>query len=156
MALAIRHTVCGKHAAGRRRAGASWGMPLTKTRSATRLGPRRRPVALAAITKCRYCLFYHTELAKLNGATAAEIEDAVHFAKSSAGWSTYITGMGTDYEQFKQQVLAACEHARQHAARSAPPRLRDPEAAPWPKRDPLRPRGGLAHCGPTVDRCPKG
>jgi hypothetical protein len=56
-------------------------------------------------------------LAKLNGATAAEIEDAVHFAKSSAGWSTYITGMGTDDEQFKQQVLAACEHARQHAAR---------------------------------------
>jgi AhpD family alkylhydroperoxidase len=74
-------------------------------------------IALAAITKCRYCLFYHTELAKLNGATAAEIEDAVHFAKSSAGWSTYITGMGTDYEQFKQQVLPACEHARQHAAR---------------------------------------
>jgi hypothetical protein len=56
-------------------------------------------------------------LAKLNGATAAEIEDGVHFAKSSAGWSTYITGMGIDYEQFKQQVLATCEHARQHAAR---------------------------------------
>jgi hypothetical protein len=56
-------------------------------------------------------------LAKLNGATAAEIEDALHFAKSSAGWSTYITGMGTDYERFKQQVLAACENARQHATR---------------------------------------
>lgn len=68
-------------------------------------------VAIAAITKCRYRLFYHTEVAKLNGATAAEIEDAVHFAKSSAGWSTYITGMGTDYEQLKQQGLAACEHA---------------------------------------------
>jgi AhpD family alkylhydroperoxidase len=69
-------------------------------------------LALAAVTRCRYCLFYHTELAKLNGATPEEIEDAVHFAKSSAGWSTYITGMSTDYEQFKQQVLSACEHVR--------------------------------------------
>lgn len=69
-------------------------------------------LAIAAITKCRYCLFYHTELAKLNGATDAEIEDAVHFAKSSAGWSTYITGMQTDFEQFKAEVLQACEHVR--------------------------------------------
>jgi AhpD family alkylhydroperoxidase len=72
-------------------------------------------LALAAVSKCRYCLFYHTELAKLNGATDAEIEDAVHYAKSSAGWSTYITGMSTDYEQFTKEVRAACEHARQHA-----------------------------------------
>src|SRR5579859_4851610 len=32
-------------------------------------------IALAAEMKCKYCLFYHTELAKLNGATEAEIED---------------------------------------------------------------------------------
>jgi AhpD family alkylhydroperoxidase len=44
-------------------------------------------LGIAAVTKCRYCAFFHTEAAKLNGATDAEIEDAVHFAKSSAGWS---------------------------------------------------------------------
>lgn len=69
-------------------------------------------LALAAYTKCRYCLFYHTEVAKLFGATEEELEDAVHFAKSSAGWSTYITGMQTDLEQFKRDVLQACEHVR--------------------------------------------
>jgi len=69
-------------------------------------------VAIAAVTKCRYCSFFHTEIAKLNGATEAEIEDAVHFAKSSAGWSTYINGLQLDYEQFKKEVLQACEHAR--------------------------------------------
>ncbi|RJQ49948.1 MAG: carboxymuconolactone decarboxylase family protein [Nitrospiraceae bacterium] len=69
-------------------------------------------VALSAITKCRYCSFYHTELAKLNGATDAEIEDTVHYAKSTAGWSTYINGLQLDYEQFKKEVLQACEHAR--------------------------------------------
>ena len=69
-------------------------------------------VAIAAATKCRYCSAYHTEVAKLNGATEAEIEDAVHYAKSSAGWSTYVNGLQLDFEQFKAEVLQACEHVR--------------------------------------------
>src|SRR5512141_1601750 len=44
-------------------------------------------LGIAATTKCKYCTYFHTEAAKLNGATQAEIEDAVHYAKSSAGWS---------------------------------------------------------------------
>ena len=62
-------------------------------------------VAISAVTKCRYCSLFHTEVAKLNGATEAEIEDAVHYAKSSAGWSTYINGMQIDYDQFKAEVI---------------------------------------------------
>jgi AhpD family alkylhydroperoxidase len=69
-------------------------------------------VAIAAVTKCRYCSVYHTEAAKLNGATDAEIEDAVHFAKSSAGWSTYLNGMQVDYEQFRSEVKKVSEHVR--------------------------------------------
>jgi AhpD family alkylhydroperoxidase len=69
-------------------------------------------VAIAAATKCRYCALYHSEVAKLNGATDAEIEDAVHYAKSSAGWSTYINGLQLDYEEFRDEVLRACEHVR--------------------------------------------
>jgi AhpD family alkylhydroperoxidase len=69
-------------------------------------------VAIAAATKCRYCAVYHTEVARLNGATDAEIEDAVHYAKSSMGWSTYINGLQLDYDQFKAEVLEACEHVR--------------------------------------------
>jgi AhpD family alkylhydroperoxidase len=73
-------------------------------------------VAISATTKCRYCIVYHTEIAKLNGATQAEIEDAVHYAKSSAGWSTYINGLQIDYDQFKDEVLRACEHVRNSQA----------------------------------------
>ncbi len=69
-------------------------------------------IAISAISKCHYCAFYHTEIAKLNGATDAEIEDAVHYAKSSAGWSTYINGMQMDFETFKREVKGACEHVR--------------------------------------------
>ena len=69
-------------------------------------------VAIAAATKCRYCALYHSEVAKLNGATEDEIEDAVHYAKSSAGWSTYINGLQLDYDEFKDEVSQACEHVR--------------------------------------------
>lgn len=69
-------------------------------------------LGIAAVTRCRYCLHYHTELAKLHGATEAEIEDAVHFAKSSAGWSAYINGLQMDLDEFKSEINQACEHVR--------------------------------------------
>jgi AhpD family alkylhydroperoxidase len=69
-------------------------------------------VAVAAATKCTYCSFYHTEMARLNGASDAEIEDAIHFAKSSVAWSTYINGLQLGYGQFRDEVLQAAEHAR--------------------------------------------
>ncbi len=72
-------------------------------------------VAISAVTKCRYCSLFHTEVAKLNGATDAEIEDAVHFAKSTAGWSAYVNGLQIDYDQFRKEVLHACEHVRKQA-----------------------------------------
>ena len=69
-------------------------------------------VAISAVTKCSYCTFFHTEVAKLFGATEEEIEDAVHYAKSTAGWSTYINGMQMDYEQFKDEVLQSVKYVK--------------------------------------------
>jgi AhpD family alkylhydroperoxidase len=71
-------------------------------------------VAVAAVEKCRYCTLFHTEVARLNGATDAEIEDAVHFAKSSAGWSTYLNGLQIDYDQFRDEVKRAADYVRSH------------------------------------------
>ena len=76
-------------------------------------------LAIAGVTKCRYCAFYHTELAKLFGATDEEIEDTLHYAKSSAGWSTYINGLQIDFDQFKDEILRACEHVRSAQAAAA-------------------------------------
>ena len=69
-------------------------------------------VAVAAILRCKYCAYYHAEIAKLYGATEAEIEDAVHFAKSSVGWSTYINGLQLDYDTFKAEMDESCDHIR--------------------------------------------
>jgi AhpD family alkylhydroperoxidase len=74
-------------------------------------------LAISGVIKCHYCAFYHTEVAKLFGATEEEIEDALHFAKSSAGWSTYINGLQIDFEKFKDEVLQACEHVRSNQAK---------------------------------------
>lgn len=72
-------------------------------------------LGISSITHCQYCIVYHTEIARLNGATDAEIEDAVHYAKSSAGWSAYLNGMQVDLEQFKKEVRKATEFARAQA-----------------------------------------
>jgi AhpD family alkylhydroperoxidase len=61
-------------------------------------------IGVAAATKCRYCILFHTEAARLNGATDAEIEEAVHYTKTVVGWSTYLNGMQVDYEAFKAEL----------------------------------------------------
>ncbi len=61
-------------------------------------------LGIAAVSKCRYCTFFHTEVAKMYGATDAEIENALRFAKSSAGWSTYVNGLQIDMETFKKEI----------------------------------------------------
>lgn len=69
-------------------------------------------LAISGVTKCRYCTFYHTEVAKLFGATDEEIEAAVHYGKSSVGWSAYLNGLQIDYDQFRKEVETACAHVR--------------------------------------------
>ncbi|TAJ14549.1 carboxymuconolactone decarboxylase family protein [Marinilabiliaceae bacterium JC017] len=77
-------------------------------------------LGISAVSKCQYCLFFHTQLAILFGATPEEIEEAVHYAKNTAGWSAYINGLQIDMEQFKQEISNMCAfvneaHAAEHA-----------------------------------------
>ncbi|HKC27302.1 MAG TPA: carboxymuconolactone decarboxylase family protein [Jatrophihabitans sp.] len=71
-------------------------------------------VALHSETKCRYCTLFHTEAAKLFGATDQEIEEAVHYAKTSLGWSAYLNGMQTDYDQFADELAKIGQHLSSH------------------------------------------
>lgn len=67
-------------------------------------------VALHAETKCRYCTLFHTEAAKLFGATDEEIQEAVHYAKMSTGWSVYLNGMREDYDTFADELQQIGAH----------------------------------------------
>ncbi len=69
-------------------------------------------LGISATTRCQYCIAYHTEVARMFGATDAEIEATVHYAKSSAGWSAYLNGMEVDLAQFKREVRSATAYSR--------------------------------------------
>ena len=76
-------------------------------------------VGIAATTKCRYCVLFHTEAAKLNGATDEEIADAVQYAKSSAGWSAWLNGLQFDYDQFKAEMKQVVDYISKQSVAKA-------------------------------------
>jgi len=72
-------------------------------------------IGVHAETKCRYCVLFHTEAAKLFGATDEEIQEAVQYAKTSLGWSAYINGMQEDYDDFANEVKQITDYVRSQA-----------------------------------------
>lgn len=61
-------------------------------------------LAVHSETKCRYCTLFHTEAAKLFGASEEEIQEAVHLAKHTVGWSVYLNGIREDLDQFTAEL----------------------------------------------------
>jgi AhpD family alkylhydroperoxidase len=61
-------------------------------------------LAVAAQVPCRYCIIAHTEYAKLNGATDAEITEAIAMAAFTRDMSTMLNGMQVDEAQFRKDV----------------------------------------------------
>jgi AhpD family alkylhydroperoxidase len=76
-------------------------------------------VAVSAATKCQYCAFFHTEFARLNGATDEEIEDALHYTKSTTGWSTYINGSQADFDLFKSEMKAITAYVKKKTSKES-------------------------------------
>lgn len=72
-------------------------------------------IALHSETKCRYCTLFHTEAARLFGATEEEIQEAAHYAKTSLGWSAYLNGMQVDYDLFASELERVGEHMQKQS-----------------------------------------
>src|SRR5204863_219907 len=70
-------------------------------------------LAVAAQVPCRYCVYGHTEFAKLNGATEREIAEAVGMAAITRNMSTMLNGQLIDEQGFRADVdrLVACVKA---------------------------------------------
>lgn len=60
-------------------------------------------LAVAAQIPCQYCIYFHTQAAKLNGASDEEIKEAVAMAAIVRHWSTMLNGSQVDFATFKQQ-----------------------------------------------------
>jgi AhpD family alkylhydroperoxidase len=67
-------------------------------------------LAVHAETRCRYCTLFHTEAAKLFGASDEEIQEAVHLAKHTVSWSAYLNGLRIDEQAFADELGHIKEH----------------------------------------------
>lgn len=66
----------------------------------------------AAAVKCPFCTEFHTEAAKLNGATQEEIGEALLMVKSTVGWSSYLHGSQYDRALFHEEVKKITDFVR--------------------------------------------
>ena len=61
-------------------------------------------LAVAAQIPCQYCVYFHTAVAKANGASDEEVREAVAMAAIARHWSTVLNGMQVDLAQFKAET----------------------------------------------------
>jgi AhpD family alkylhydroperoxidase len=63
-------------------------------------------LGVAAQIPCEYCVYYHTKAAKADGATDAQIKEALASAALVRKWSTMLNGSSYDRTKWQQQVDA--------------------------------------------------
>jgi len=61
-------------------------------------------LAVAAAIPCDYCVLYHTEAARAEGATKEQIQEAVAMAALTREGSTMLNGLQIDKAQFKKDL----------------------------------------------------
>jgi AhpD family alkylhydroperoxidase len=74
-------------------------------------------LAVASQIPCQYCVVFHTEAAKLNGATDQEIREAVAVAALVRHWSTVLNGAMADETQFRKDIDRVVAGAKKAAAK---------------------------------------
>lgn len=84
-------------------------------------------LAVAGATRCRYCALFHTEAARVHGATDAEIAEASLMGGVTMLASTFVNAEQIDYDKFRRETLDIVRyvthkrrsHSREWAVRSS-------------------------------------
>jgi len=71
-------------------------------------------LAVSGATRCRYCTLFHTEAARLFGASDEEIAEAAMMAAHTMSASTFVNAMQIDYDDFRRETLDAIAWVRSH------------------------------------------
>lgn len=69
-------------------------------------------VAVSGATRCKYCALFHTEAAKLFGATDAEVAEASMMGALSMCGSTFINAQQIDYDRFEEETRSIVNYVR--------------------------------------------
>lgn len=67
-------------------------------------------LGVAAQIPCAYCAYAHTAFAKANGATDAEIQEAIAYGAEVRLWSTVLNGSQYDLNEWKQKIDGILKH----------------------------------------------
>ena len=74
-------------------------------------------LAVAAQIPCRYCIYFHTQISKLDGASEREIGEAVAMAALTRHWSTVLNGSLIDETAFRREVDQIVASAKKPVAK---------------------------------------
>ena len=77
-------------------------------------------LGVSGATRCRYCVYFHKEAARLFGATEEEITEASLVAKNTMAWSTFLNAMGYDFDEFRREFDRMADYVRAQMGAGAP------------------------------------
>ena len=86
-------------------------------------------LAVASQIPCQYCVYFHTETSKLNGASERELREAVAMSGLTRQWSTILNGVQTDDAAFKAETDKILAYAAKGAPAGEPIAVTDAASA---------------------------
>jgi AhpD family alkylhydroperoxidase len=99
-------------------------MKTLQMSSTTAVSPKYKELiglAVSAQIPCTFCVYAHTKFAKANGATDAEISEAVVMGGLTRHWSTFMNGIQLDPNAFKAEITKLTDAMGKAAAAKTPP-----------------------------------
>lgn len=77
-------------------------------------------LAVSAQIPCKYCVYFHKKFAALQGATEAEINEAMAISSLVRKWSTYAYGANLNMETFKKDVSQLISNTKSQMQKNTP------------------------------------
>ena len=74
-------------------------------------------LGVSGATRCKYCALFHTEAARLYGATDDEIAEASMMGGVTMMASTFINAEQIDYEKFRKETLDIITYVKKEQAK---------------------------------------
>ena len=81
-------------------------------------------LAVASQIPCHYCVLFHTEAARLNGATEQELQESIFMAALTRQGSTILNGAMLDTNTFDKELRDIVAYLKSQAAKSPTPARR--------------------------------
>jgi len=109
-----------------------WGMMRDLQLGETRIPNKYKELiglGVSGATRCKYCAVFHTEAARLHGATDEEIAEASMMASFTMCASTFLNAQQIDYESFRKETLEAIAYVRKSMQQKQPAKGGSPARA---------------------------